>query len=123
LDGNNIFSFSSFSCTLNLCWRELTVRSANIHQTTFLTEKTSEIHDNSTVSEIPDNVSVISDELEEEEDVDDEDKSEQDHSFKVDFKVHWFLFLFLNCFRPFKFFTGLALIGFYLMYRVHFDWG
>jgi hypothetical protein len=30
---------------------------------------------------------VISDELEEEEDVDDEDKSEQDHSFKVDFKV------------------------------------
>ena len=77
---------------------ELTVRSANIHQTTFLTEKTSEIHDNSTVSEIPDNVSVISDELEEEEDVDDEDKSEQDHSFKVDFKVaesHAELHLFL----------------------------
>jgi hypothetical protein len=66
---------------------ELTVRSVNINQTTFLTEKTSEIHDKSTVSEIPDNVSVISDELEEEGDIDDGDKSEQDHSFKVDFKV------------------------------------
>ena len=78
---------------------ELTARSANIqHQTTFLTEKTSEIHDNSTVSEIPDNVSVISEELEEEEDIDDEDKSEQDHCFKVDFKVaesHAELHLFL----------------------------
>jgi hypothetical protein len=77
---------------------ELTVRSVNIHQTTFLTEKTSEIHDNSTVSEIPDNVSVISDELEEEGDIDDGDKSEQDHSFKVDFKVaesHAELHLFL----------------------------
>ncbi|CAC5409917.1 unnamed protein product [Mytilus coruscus] len=83
---------------------DITARTEKKKHTTFITDEVVDYKDNTTISDIPDNITTISEESEEEDvdDVDsendDDDKEDQDNSFKVDFKVdesHAELHLFL----------------------------